>query len=72
MAYIKNIWLRDSHLADGTIRVNVSLKPSGEVALEIPIPKVFLDTIMEMAQTAADHHEAKMKAEILGEQHVAA
>lgn len=68
MANVGNIWLfknRDDKPDEMT--VFVQLKPSGEVQLHVKVPKEFKDCIMEIAQTAADHHEAKMKASILAE-----
>jgi hypothetical protein len=47
---------------------SVKLKPSGQVYLQVDIPKNFYDAIYQIAQTAADAHEAQMRAEILGEQ----
>ena len=72
MAHVENVWLNDGHMAENVMRVNVKLKPAGSAGIEVPIPKQFMEAIMQMAQSAADLHEAKMKAEILGERHDAA
>lgn len=69
MAHIDNIWLHASNKEACTIRAYVKLKPTGEVNIDVPIPKNFMTVLLEIAQLAADAHEAQMRAEILGDQH---
>lgn len=65
MAYIKNIWFHGSNIQESTMRVNIQLKPAGEVSIDVPVPPDFHSCIIGLAQTAADHHEQLMKANIL-------
>lgn len=67
MAHIKSISIFDWNTKDGSIRVHIALKPAGNVSIDVPIPKAFHSAIMSIAQTAADAHEAQMRAEILGD-----
>ncbi len=67
MAHINHIWVYGSNMGETTIAVVVSLKPAGEVRINVPIPANFHAALIEMAQHAADLHEAQMKAEILAE-----
>lgn len=52
------------------MRVIVMLKPAGELVVNVPLPEDLHITIMKLAQTAADAHEAQMRAQILGERYV--
>lgn len=65
MAFVKSIWFYGERLKNPIMRVNIQLKPAGEVYIDVPIPKDFHDCILGLAYTAADHHEQLMKAEIL-------
>lgn len=67
MAHIDSIWFNGHNLGNGKMRVYVKLKPAGEVRVEVPIPEKFFNALMNLAQTAADNHEAQMRAEILGD-----
>lgn len=67
MACIDSIWFHQNNKTDGKMKVNVCLKPSGNVSIEVPMPKNFHAAVLAMAQTAADAHEAQMRAEILGD-----
>lgn len=68
MAYLNNIWVFNPNDKTPTMRVFAGLKPDGEVKIEVPLPPKFLQAIVDVAQTAADAHEALMRAEILGDQ----
>ncbi len=67
MAYFDKLWMfrRD----EGDMTVFVNLQPSGEVQLKVKIPKSLKDALVGIAQTAADAHEAQMRAEIIGDKH---
>ena len=52
--------------------VFVQLRPAGEVQLKVEIPPPLYDAIHDIAQKAADLHEAQVRAELLGERHAAA
>ena len=58
--------------ADNTMRVNVKLSPAGSVSIPVALPDKFLETILGIAQAAADLHEQKMKAEILAAEYPSA
>lgn len=68
MAHIKNLWVKLECAEDSTLIVDIALKPSGRAQTEVPIPRKFFDAIMSLAQSAADQHEAQMRAEILGDE----
>ncbi len=67
MAHIDSIWVHSAQLKGDTIKVYVDLKPAGSVALSVPVPANFHKAIVDMAQKAADLHEAQMRAEILAD-----
>lgn len=70
MAHIKSIWFHDQNFRSGDMRVIVALRPMGELTVNVPLPEDLHSTIMKLAQTSADAHEAHMRAEILGERYV--
>ncbi len=49
------------------MQVYVKLKPAGDVQIAVNLPEKFYKVIMDIAQTAADNHEALCKAELLAE-----
>lgn len=63
--------LETVYLKDGKLRLNVAMRPSGNFWLDVELPPNFADCIYKIAQAAADKREQEMRAEILGEQHVA-
>ena len=65
MAYINWIAVHNSNLAGDQIDVTVDLKPSGQVSLKIAVPPELKDALQNLAQKAADQHEARMHAEII-------
>lgn len=67
MAHVNSIFTLHQHIENKTFLVEISLKPSGIVKLTVPVPPKFFDALMNIAQTAADAHEAQMRAEILGD-----
>lgn len=68
MAHIKSIWVMGGAGAvKNQLKVNVLLKPDGQVNLVVDIPEDFYDAITKMAQIAADLHEQKMRAQILAD-----
>lgn len=67
MAHVQTIFSLHDHLKNKTFLVEVALKPSGSVKLTVPVPPKFFDALLNVAQTAADAHEAQMRAEILGD-----
>lgn len=67
MAHINHIWFHGYKPEKPEMRVEISLKPSGSVALNVPIPADFYDCIMKIAQAAADLHEQEMRAQILAD-----
>lgn len=69
MAHVQSIWVHESNKELGTMKVTVVLQPAGEVVLKVPVPKKFHAILLEMAQTAADAHEAQMHASIIGDKH---
>lgn len=69
MAHIASIWFHEADRETGTMTVHVNLHPAGRVSLDVAVPKAFHDSILKMAQTAADAHEAQMQAQLLGEKH---
>lgn len=68
MAFVDQIWVSDSKDAKPMMRVYVKLQPSGSVTVYVPIPQDFMRSILGLAQTAADHHEAQMRAQILADE----
>lgn len=69
MAHVLNIWFFDAQMKpeNNFMAVNVALKPSGQVRIDVPIPPDFHDTLCKMAQAAADKHEQDMRAQILAD-----
>jgi hypothetical protein len=67
MAYLGSIWVHDLKSEKRRMRAFIEMKPYGEACVEIELPEKFLDTIVRIAQTAADAHEALARAEILGD-----
>ena len=65
MAYVKSIWFHSTQLKNKTMRVNVQLKPAGEVSIDVPIPEDLHYCVLALASAAADQHEQLMKAAIL-------
>lgn len=72
MADVSHIWFHGSGRKDHSMQVSVTLRPSGQVNLDVQLPQKFYDVIMDIAQKEADAHEAKMRAEILGDEYAAA
>lgn len=70
MAHVKSIdiYFDSPNRKQNTLKVEVSLKPSGRDFLEVDIPKDFHDCIIRIAQLAADLHEQKMRAQILADE----
>jgi len=68
VAHISHIWFFDSDKKKKAMQVCLSMKPAGRHDLDVELPPEFYDTIMRIAQTAADQHEAKCVAEILASQ----
>ena len=68
MAYVDKIFMHSGQLERQEMTVYIKLKPSGEVALKVPLPENYYKSLLALAQTAADHHEAQMRATILGEE----
>ena len=69
MAYVKDLWLHESDKEGKNMTAHVRFKPTGEAQVKIQLPKNFWDVLMQTAQTAADHQEALMRAEILADAH---
>lgn len=70
MAHVDSIWFNDCGSPASMMRVYVALKPAGKVIVEVDVPPDFYKIIMKLAQTAADHHEAKMQAELLSQKNL--
>lgn len=68
MAHIKSIWVYDPAHKDPHMAVIVAMKPHGEARVTVSLPEGFLKAIIDIAQTAANAHEALARAEILSEQ----
>lgn len=71
MAHINAIYFhhQDIGVDLDVMTVHVTLRPSGTVQVKAKLPASFYRAVVEIAQTAADHHEALMRAEILGDNH---
>jgi hypothetical protein len=68
MAHIKSIVLRyDDDKEKKILRVAIALRPSGDDNIIVQLPPDFHDCIMKIAQTAADHHEQLVRAQILAD-----
>jgi hypothetical protein len=73
MAHFDQLWMfRTDQEGKPTMTVFVQLRPAGEVQLKVEIPPPLYDAIRDIAQKAADLHEAQVRAELLGERHAAA
>ncbi len=70
MAHIKYVYLHSHDWDKSQMSVSVTLKPAGSAELKVPVPVRFYAALMKLAQTAADAHEAQMRAEILGDETV--
>jgi hypothetical protein len=68
MANVSHIWFHGHDKNKKVMQVTCLLKPSGTVDLKVALPENFYDAVMQCAQTAADAHEAQMRAEILADQ----
>lgn len=68
MAHLENIWVYDPNDKEPYMSVKVAMKPHGTVSIKVSLPDNFLKAIIDIAQTAADAHEALARAEILGDQ----
>ena len=68
MAFVRSIWVHQNNRKDNTIKVDVALKPSGSVDINVPVPEKFYKALLQIAQTAADAHEAQMRAEIISDE----
>lgn len=68
MAYIDHIYVHGADMPTDEITVWISMKPAGTHILKTKIPPGFKAALLQMAQTAADHHEALCRADILAEQ----
>jgi hypothetical protein len=55
IAYFKN---------DG-LRLNINMRPKGEVWVAVGLPKDFMDCIWKIAQASADLEEQKIRASML-------
>jgi len=67
MAHVDSIWFHDASDPECVMAVYTKLKPDGKVTVRVNVPPHFYKTILKLAQTAADHHEAKMQAELLAQ-----
>ena len=65
MAHVSGVWIYKGDVATKKITVKIDLKPSGTDSIVIDLPEDYFDCIMAIAQTAADHHEQKVRAQIL-------
>jgi hypothetical protein len=65
MAHVNWISVHNQNMNNNTISVTVDLRPSGQVTLNVEVPSELKDALMNLAQKAADAHEAKMHAEII-------
>ena len=59
--------LETIYLSDGKLKVKVAMRPSGSFWVEVDLPQNFADCLYNLAQSAADIQEQKMRAEILGD-----
>jgi hypothetical protein len=67
MAYIDRIWIHDPREKCPALVVYIKLKPSGQATIKVELPEPFSAALLDIAQSAADLHEARMRAEILGD-----
>jgi len=65
MAHVSGVWIYSCDIAKKKVTVNIDLNPSGKDSIVIDLPEDFFDCLMAIAQTAADHHEQKVRAQIL-------
>ncbi len=67
MAYVEKIWFFEPVDKTNKMAVFVKLSPAGDVRVNVDVPEDFYKCIMKLAQTAADLHEAQMRAQILAD-----
>lgn len=67
MIYTKSVHIFENSQGIRTVSAYVTLKPAGEVRVDLTLPDKFCDCILDAAQAAADLHEQQMKAAILAE-----
>jgi hypothetical protein len=67
MAHVKDLWLHESDKDGKNMTAHIAFKPNGTAQVKVKLPQNFWDALMNAAQTAADHQEALMRAEILAD-----
>ena len=67
MAIVDRIFFHGTDILKEQMTVYVRLHPAGEVRLDVKIPEVIFNSVMRVARTAAEHHEAQMQAQLIGE-----
>jgi hypothetical protein len=72
MAHIDRIWVHSPFKGINKISVYIKFSMGAEQAVAVEIPQDFYDCLLRMAQSAADLHEQKMRAEILAASALAA
>lgn len=69
MAHINSIWAFRDSAKDKKLTAIVDLYPAGQAQVEFELPEKFFEVLMACAQSAADHHEQQMKANILASEY---
>lgn len=68
MAHVNHIYFHSSDMPLDTMTITVDLLPAGQVRIKVPIPAKFKHCLLDIAQQAADLHEAQMRAAILADE----
>jgi hypothetical protein len=61
------LWIHEPDKEGKNMTAHVDFRPTGRAQVIVKLPKNFWDALMGAAQTAADHQEALMRAEILAD-----
>lgn len=68
MARIDSVFLHSGDYPDKPITVHVSLIPSGTAQVKVDLPPKFKKALLDILQTAANAHEAQMRAAIIADE----
>ena len=67
MANLTRIWVHNPEDKTPDMKVTYTVKGFGEKSLVVEIPKDFMDCIIEIAQTAINLDEQKIRAQLLAD-----
>ena len=73
MAEVNRIFFHnDRDREKRVMRVYATIRGIGEKQIDVALPVSLYEAVMAFAETAADHEQARIRGEIIGENHMAA